>query len=204
MSNNSQLLLFEPVAVFDRLVITSNSSRSELGDIWAPIGDGRAPIVGALHGSAGRVSSEGAICITSWLVVLCEWLRLGDCHGSAAGALLCQVSGTGLVASHGSAGAAPAPPRCPLVASGAWAGEPFCSQADSADDPDDGDWVRESQLSTLAVPAGRATAGAADAPAECHGSAVGEVAWPWLAHGSATGYLKIYKVKYVIKSEVQN
>lgn len=39
-----QLLLLEPFSGvdFDRFVIMSNSSRSELGDICAPIGDGRA------------------------------------------------------------------------------------------------------------------------------------------------------------------
>lgn len=39
-----QLLLLEPFSGvdFDRFVIISNSSRSELGDVCAPIGDGLA------------------------------------------------------------------------------------------------------------------------------------------------------------------
>lgn len=174
-----QLLLL--VECFKRLVITSNSSRSELGDIWAPMGDGRAPMPGALQGSTGRESSKGAICNASWVVVLL-WvaLRLGDFQGSAATGGLFNHGSTGLLeAIHASEGAPEGPAWWPLEGSGGWPVEPFCSHADSADDPDEGDWVRESQLSTLAVPAGRAPeVVAAAAPPACHGSIGGEADWP--------------------------
>lgn len=169
-------------------MITSNSSRSELGDIWAPIGDGRAPIVGPLQGSAGRESSKGAMFNISWLVVLLwELLRFGDCQGSMATGGLFSHGSTGFLAPiHASDDAPVAPARWPLELRGGCPEEPFCSHADSAEDPDEGDWVRESQLSTLAVPAGRDAAAAA-APPECQGSIVGEVDWLWLDHGSAGG-----------------
>lgn len=131
---------------------------------------------GPVHGSA-----SGALII--W------WpfeLVFGDCHGLATKGCALLSHGSigcgGDFDSHGSTVAGMFRMVLPLVPIGA---DPLLWSHPSFEEPEaaEGDWVRDSQLSTLAVPVGRIAVAPADG--DCQGS-TGEVE-DVCDHGSATG-----------------